>query len=101
MLKSNLKNIIGKKILIIGLGKSGIAAAQALITLGGDVTIQDNKDKSKVEPQLLSYFDSKNIKYYLNEVPEDMTVFDMLVLSPGVPPNLDFIKEAKNSGAEI
>jgi len=101
MLKSNLKNIIDKKILIVGLGKSGIAAAQALISIGAHVTIQDNKENEKIDPQLLSYLEGKNVKLYLNEIPEDMTEFDMLVLSPGVPPGLDFVEEAKAGGAEI
>ena len=38
---------------------------------------------------------------YLGCEPEDMSAFDMLILSPGVSPDLDFIKEAQASGAEI
>ena len=30
-----------------------------------------------------------------------MTQFDLLILSPGVPPGLPFIEEAKAAGAEI
>jgi UDP-N-acetylmuramoylalanine--D-glutamate ligase len=43
MYESNLQNIIDKKILIVGMGKSGVAATQALLSLGANVTIQDNK----------------------------------------------------------
>ena len=30
-----------------------------------------------------------------------MSIFDMLILSPGVSPELDFIREARDKGAEI
>jgi UDP-N-acetylmuramoylalanine--D-glutamate ligase len=100
MLESNLKNIIDKNVLIVGMGKSGIAAMQALVSIGAKVSIQDNKKEEDVDPQLLAYFKSKDIKYYLNETPKDLN-YDILVLSPGVPPNLEFIDEAKENGAEI
>ncbi len=39
----NLNNIKGKKVLVVGMGKSGIAAIQAMLKLGADVTVQDAK----------------------------------------------------------
>ena len=44
---------------------------------------------------------NKNITAYLGCLPEDMTSFDMLVLSPGVPADKDFVREAAAGGAEI
>ena len=43
MFNMNLENIKGKRVLIVGMGKSGIAAAQAMLKLGANVTIQDSK----------------------------------------------------------
>ena len=34
MENKNLENIKGKKVLIVGMGKSGIAAVQAMLALG-------------------------------------------------------------------
>jgi len=70
----------GKKVLIAGLGVSGRAAKEALVSLGAEVAVRDDK---------LGYF------------PVAGSIYDMLVLSPGVPPDSEFIKEAKAAGSEI
>ena len=36
----NLNNIKGKRVLIVGMGKSGVAAIQAMLKLGAEVTVQ-------------------------------------------------------------
>lgn len=96
------RNIIkGKKVLVVGLGKSGKAAAHALTDLGAEVTVQDASEADKISPDFLVYAAEHGIKTYFGCLPEDMKVFDMLVLSPGVPPQKDFIEEAREAGAEI
>ncbi|NLY81734.1 MAG: UDP-N-acetylmuramoyl-L-alanine--D-glutamate ligase [Clostridiales bacterium] len=101
MYKSNLQNIEDKKILVVGMGKSGVAATQALLSLGANVTIQDSKPEKGIEPQLLSYLQGKKINCYLGVEPTNVEDFDMLVLSPGVNPDLDFIDEARAKGVEV
>ena len=96
--KQSLK---GRNVLVVGLGKSGKAAARALNEAGAAVTIQDSKTPDKLDTQFLSYMENENIMAYFDSVPEDMTAYDMLVLSPGVPPALGFIQEAKAAGAEL
>lgn len=91
----------GKKVLVVGLGKSGKAAARALREAGASVTVQDSKTGDNLDTQFLQYMQNEGIKSYLGCVPEDMTAFDMLVLSPGVPPALEYIQTAKAAGAEI
>lgn len=54
-----------------------------------------------MDSQLEAYLEDKNINCYWACQPEDMTQFDLLILSPGVPPGLPFIEEAKAGGAEI
>ena len=44
----NVNNMKDKKVLIVGLGKSGIAAAQAMIRLESEVYIQDSKKEENV-----------------------------------------------------
>lgn len=88
-------------VLVVGLGKSGKAATEALTELGAHVSVQDASDTSKIDPEFLAYLDDRNIKAYLGCLPDDMKAYDMLVLSPGVPPEKDFIREAEANGAEI
>ncbi|MGN1383216.1 MAG: UDP-N-acetylmuramoyl-L-alanine--D-glutamate ligase [Eubacterium sp.] len=98
---SNKANIARKNVLIIGLGRSGIAAAQAMLHLHAKVSIQDSKKREEIDTGLLSMFEDQGVKFYLNETPKDMTQFDMLILSPGVSPELPFIQEAMNAGVEV
>ena len=51
----NVKNMKDKKVLIVGLGKSGIAAAQAMLRLEAEVHIQDAKKEENVDPQLRAF----------------------------------------------
>ena len=68
----NMKNMEGKKVLIVGLGKSGIAATQAMLRLGAQVSVQDAKSVEKIDGQLLTFFREKGVDFYLNSIPEDI-----------------------------
>ena len=91
----------GRRVLVVGLGKSGKASVRALTEAGAEVTVQDSKTPDKLDTQFLQYMQNEKIKSYLGSVPEDMTAYDMLVMSPGVPPTLDYIKQARDAGTEI
>lgn len=97
----NLENIRNKRVLVVGMGKSGIAAVQAMLKLGADVSVQDSKEVEKIDAQLLSFLEGKGVKCYFHELPEHIESFDMLILSPGVNPELPFVREAEADGAEI
>lgn len=99
--KSYKKSLKGRKVLVVGLGKSGKAATRALNEAGAVVTVQDAATADKLDTQFLSYMQNEGIKSYLGSLPEDMTAYEMLVLSPGVPVNKDFIEEARSAGSEI
>lgn len=99
--KEYIQSLKGKKVLIVGLGKSGKAAAKALNEAGAKVSVQDSKTSDKLDTQFIQYMQNEGITSYLGSVPEDMTSFDMLVLSPGVPPTLAHIEEARKAGIEI
>ncbi len=97
-MKNEFKN---KKILIVGLGRSGIAALEVLLELGACVALQDSKKAEDMDGETMALIKDNNIQAWLGAVPENMADFDMLVLSPGVPVNLPFIREARDAGAEI
>ena len=101
MSTGNIYDIKDKNVLIVGMGNSGKAAAQAMVKLGANVSVQDSKQEDDIDPQLLTFLKDRSVTCYLGCQPEDMSAFDLLVLSPGVSPELDFIKEAQAAGAEI
>ena len=97
----NMHKMKGKRVLIVGLGKSGIAAAEAMFRLGAVVSVQDSKEEDKIDAQLLTFLKENQATCYFHQLPPDMEAFDMLILSPGVSPELPFIEEAKAKGVEI
>ncbi|MBN7774247.1 UDP-N-acetylmuramoyl-L-alanine--D-glutamate ligase [Clostridium aminobutyricum] len=94
-------NMENKKVLVVGMGKSGIAAAQALLRLGAKVSVQDSKKESEIEPQLLTFLRGKAERCYFGIQPDALDDLDMMVLSPGVSPELGFVQEAVAKGVEV
>lgn len=90
-----------KRILVVGIGKSGTSAARVLSEQGAEVTVQDNKTIDEIGQENIDYFNKRNIAVIAGERPSDVADFDMLILSPGVPIELDFIVEAKKAGVEV
>lgn len=100
-MRTNLDNMKGKTILIVGLGLSGRAAAQAMLDLGAKVYVQDIRRESDFEPGLVAFFRGKSVGCFFGIEPYDMSLFDMIILSPGVSPELGFIERGREAGAEI
>ena len=93
-----LKN---KRVLVVGMGMSGVAAMDAALQMGAKVHIQDSKTAEQMDEALLRKLDESAVKAWLGETPKDMGAYDTLILSPGVPVDLPFIIDAKAGGAEI
>ena len=90
-----------KKILVVGLGKSGRAALEVLHNIGANVYLQDSKKPEDLSDGDKKFLAENKVSCYLGGVPEDMGIFDLLVVSPGVSPTLNFIKAAEEKGIEI
>ncbi len=89
------------KVNIIGLGKSGIAAAKLLQKHNHSVTIYDSSRSSELE-QVKQDLSSEGIKVKLGQNPplagEDKA--ELLVVSPGVPWDISLLTEARKQGIE-
>ena len=90
-----------RKVLVVGMGRSGKAAIDALLRYGAKVYAQDASDPAKIDEALKEHLRNEGVETFFGRIPEDMSAFDMLVLSPGVPTDLPFIREAAGTGAEI
>lgn len=99
--ESNIKELRNEKILVVGAGRSGIAAVRTLHDIGANVAIQDAVERSRIELNFAKYVENEDIDSYFGSEPEDMSAFDMLVLSPGVATDLPFIKYARDNGVEV
>ncbi len=89
-----------KKVLVCGMAKSGIAAAEVLNRLGAKVTLQDMKEKEKLGD--VSHLEQKGITIYAGKNPDDIICEqELVVVSPGIPCDLSFIVEAEKAGIPV
>ena len=92
--------IRGKNIIVVGLGRSGVGAANLLSELGAYVTVTDRKPKE----ELRDFTESLNhsVRLALESHPENLFLSaDMIVISPGVPLDILPISKAKEKGISI
>lgn len=91
-------NLKGKNILILGLGRSGIAAAIKVSELGANVIANDNRDTIKNIDSIKPYV--KNIVLG-NHPLELLKNCDLIIVSPGVPDNIDILEKAREKNIPI
>lgn len=94
----NLKN---KKVLLVGLAKTGVSTIKHLNRLGAKVVVNDIKDKDTLKDILDELSDLNNVEYILGYHPENVDDVDITVVSPGVPLDLPFILKLKSKNIEI
>ncbi len=90
-----MEDLRNKKVLVVGLAKSGLATAEFLVTKGARVTVTDHLPAS----ELGSTADAaKELGCSLALAGHPLEVFiqaDLIVVSPGVPLDLSELKEAQ------
>lgn len=94
----NLKN---KKVLLVGLAKTGVSTIKHLDKLGANIIVNDIKDKEKLSDILKELDGLSNVEYILGYHLENVDDIDMAVVSPGVPLDLPFILKLKSKEIEI
>jgi UDP-N-acetylmuramoylalanine--D-glutamate ligase len=87
------------KVHIIGLGRSGNAAARLLKLQGWDVILSDRNSSSTLETQK-QQLETEAIKVELGHNFQPDTSLDLIVVSPGVPWDSPGLKAARNLGIE-
>lgn len=76
-------NFSGKKVLVVGLARSGMAAIRVLKKLGASITLSESKKKEDIKE--IDFLSENDVEI----VGQDMAVFerdfDLVVKNPGVP----------------
>ena len=93
-----LKN---KKVLLVGLAKTGVSTIKHLDKLGAKIIVNDIKDKSQLEDIIRELKDIKNVEYILGYHPENVDGIDIAIVSPGVPLDLPFIYKLRENNIKI
>ncbi|MFI5308636.1 MAG: UDP-N-acetylmuramoyl-L-alanine--D-glutamate ligase [Polyangiales bacterium] len=90
----------GKKVLVVGLGKSGIAAARLLLAQGARVIANDQRPRSELGADVAALEAQGTTLALGGHDPVLFTGVDLIVVSPGVPP-LPALQTAERAGVPI
>ena len=99
---TELSELKDKKILVVGLGKTGVSLAKFLTKYEAIVTITDHKSKPELSAQLDQLEGYTNIKFELgSHSPKTFLSQDLVILSPGVASHLKIFEYARQQGVKI
>src|SRR6266498_3982282 len=94
-------NVAGKRVLVLGAARSGIACAKFLAAHGATVALSDAKPIEKWSSEALA-LKSNGVGLVPGEVPGWLLDnVDLVVISPGVPTKAVPLRYAERAGAEV
>jgi UDP-N-acetylmuramoylalanine--D-glutamate ligase len=78
-------NVKGKRVLVVGLGKSGVASALFLESRGARVTVSDSKAEAQLNEEIPALLDRGIVVETGKHGERTFRDQDLIVVSPGVP----------------
>jgi UDP-N-acetylmuramoylalanine--D-glutamate ligase len=91
-------SVRGKRVVVVGAARSGVAAAQLLVRRGAAVTLTDSRPAIDDERVLR---DAGVALELGGHQAATLANADLIVLSPGVPPQLPVIEAARRAGIPV
>jgi UDP-N-acetylmuramoylalanine--D-glutamate ligase len=95
-------NFTGKKVVIVGLGVSGLCTAQYMAARGAEIILSDNHPEAELDPERVRL--TKSLGARLETGGHDKETFlkaDVIVISPGVPHNMGILLDARRMGIPV
>lgn len=90
-------SILGKKVLVLGLSKSGIAAAKFAQKHGAEVYLTEGKDITEDKLPLVQELKDLGIQVeYGGHSDNFINKAELVITSPGIPPHSDIIKRIRS-----
>lgn len=92
-----------KKILVVGMARSGLAAARYLLRQGAVLVVNDSKSEEDLKGICQELESMGDVRFILGRNPntDEVQDIDMAVVSPGVPLDLDYIMAIKNNRKKV
>ena len=95
-------DFLGKNVVVVGAGKSGIGAIKLLYTLGANIVLFDGNEKADIAvlKEQVAEYEVKQV--YVGQLPQEIIEnTQMLVLSPGVPTDTEFVEQFRKQNVVI
>ena len=87
---------IDKKVLILGLSKSGISAARYLSKKGADCYITESKPMQEKDEELIKELEKEDIKVETGKHSDEFIDGSYIAItSPGIPPKSEIFQKLK------
>ena len=93
-------NVKGLQVAVIGLARSGVAAAHLLNRLGARVTVADRKEPAELTG-VLSQLDRNVVAQVGSQYESALDRADLVVISPGVPTHLNALDRVRARGVPV
>ena len=91
----------GKRVMVLGLARTGSAAARFLVARGAEVLVSDCRSDSELSREVAALA-GLPLRYFLGgEDPAWLNGVDLLIPSPGIPPENPLLRDASRRGIEI
>jgi len=91
----------GKKVTVVGLARSGVAASRLCLREGALLTVTDSRPAATLEPALAELGTTAFRSVLGGHEERDFTTADLVVISPGVPPWLPHLRTAQAAGVPV
>ncbi len=98
--KKKINTFKNRKVLVVGLARSGAGAANLLAELGAHVSVTDRKSAESLKERIEKL--KPGIDVVAGETPDELfETSDLIVISPGVPSSADQFQRARERGIPI
>ncbi|HUO60792.1 MAG TPA: UDP-N-acetylmuramoyl-L-alanine--D-glutamate ligase [Candidatus Acidoferrales bacterium] len=94
-------DVKGKRVLVVGLGKSGVASALFLESRGARVTVSDSKSEEQLRNEIPSLLDRGIVVETGKHGERTFRDQDLIVVSPGVPFDVPQLQQARRFGIPV
>jgi len=91
-----------KRILVVGIGKSGISSSLLLTGKGADVVLADVKKEDELDRDVLNRVRDAGVRLELGPHRKETFInSDLIIVSPGVPLEMEALRAAREKGVRF
>ncbi|MBI6546730.1 MAG: UDP-N-acetylmuramoyl-L-alanine--D-glutamate ligase [Cyanobacteria bacterium NC_groundwater_1444_Ag_S-0.65um_54_12] len=94
-----MRDFADRSVAVLGMGRSGLAAAKVLHELGAHVYLSDSRPASELQPVLAQL--PAGVELEMGGHTQSCAMVDLIVVSPGIPRTLPILQAAEADGVEL